>query len=193
MLNQEVIAEIKVAEKPVLEAVANKPGLPGGVNAIHKGSKVTGNFVVTQDLHIAGDIEGNITGENNANIFVKGSCKGSIRTKGNVEIDGEMSGGDIVAGGSVKVTGRFLGGKIQAKEKIHVNGEFGGSLESGEVEIGAGAHGKGEIFYKETLCIQKGAKVEGKITRTETDRKPEGERKIERKEEVKGPKKGFFS
>ncbi len=191
MLNQEVIAEIKVAEKNTVESIMNKPGLPA-INAIHKGSKVTGNFVVTQDLHIAGDIEGNITGENNANIFIKGSCKGNIKTKGSVDIDGEMSGGDIIAGGSVKVTGKFLGGKIQARERIHVNGEFGGSLESNEIEVGAGAHGKGEIFYKETLCIQKGAKVEGKITRTELERKPEVERKIERKEEVK-PKKGFFS
>ncbi len=192
MLNQEVMAEIKVAEKPVLESVVSKPVMPGGVNAIHKGSKVTGNFVITQDLYVAGDIEGNITGENNASIFIKGSCKGSIKTKGSVEIDGEMSGGDIVAGSSVKITGKFLGGKIQATERIHINGEFGGSLESNEIEVGAGARGKGEIFYKETLSIQKGAKIEGKITRTELERKPEAERKIEHKEAAK-PKKGFFS
>ena len=102
-----------------------------------------------------------------------------------------MSGGNISAGGYVKVTGKFLGGKIQAKDRIHINGEFSGSLESNEVELGAAARGKGEILYRETLCIQKGAKVEGKITRAEAERVPVPERKPERKEEPK--RHGFFS
>lgn len=190
MLKQEeMIGEIKVAEKNSAEGQVKQLQ---GMNAVNKGSKVAGNFIIIQDLHVAGDIEGNITGENNANIFIKGSCKGNIRTAGSVEIEGEMSGGDITAGGHVTVTGKFHGGKIQAKERIYINGEFSGSLESGEVEIGPAAQGKGEIFYKETFCIQKGAKVEGKLTRTEAERKPDIERKIERKPEVK-PKKGFFS
>lgn len=168
------IAEIRSAEK--------------GINAIHKGSKVSGNLVITQDLQITGDIEGNITGENNSSIFIKGACKGNIRTGGSVEIEGTMSGGDIIAGGYVKVTGKFNGGKIQAKEKIHINGEFGGSLESNEVEVGASARGKGEIFYRETLCIEKGANVEGKIARMEAERKSE----VARKEDVRS-KKGFFA
>ena len=164
-----------------------------GTNAIHKGSKVTGNLTISQDLQITGEIEGNITAENNASIFIKGSCKGNIKTKGgSVEIDGEMSGGDISAGGYVKVTGKFHGGKIQAKERIHINGEFSGTLESNDVEIGEAAQGKGEIYYKELLCIQRGAKVEGKISRTEPDRKAEVERKPERLEVAK-PKKGFFA
>lgn len=194
MLKQEdVITEFKVAEKSSIESLV-KPGAQG-MNAIQKGSKVTGNFVITQDIQITGDIEGNITGENSANIFIKGTCKGNIKTKGgSVEIDGDMSGGDITAGGYVKVTGKFHGGKIQAKERIHINGEFSGSLESNDIEVGSSAQGKGEIFYKESLCIQKGARVEGRITRTELDRKPEAERKpAERKEEPAAIKKGFFS
>lgn len=189
MLKQEdVMSEIKVAEKTSVESMV-KSGVQG-INAIGKGSKVAGNFVISQDLQITGDIEGNITGENNSNIFIKGSCKGNIRTKGgSVEIDGEMSGGDIMAGGYVKVTGKFHGGKIHAKDKIHINGEFSGSLESNEIEVGSGARGKGEIFYKESLSIQKGAKVEGRITRVAgMEQKPEPERKEEAK-----PKKGFFS
>jgi cytoskeletal protein CcmA (bactofilin family) len=191
MLKQEEMIEVKVAEKnPVENAVKSDEQ---GMNAIYKGSKIVGNMVISQDLQINGDLEGNITAENNANIFIKGTCKGNIKTKGgSVEIEGEMSGGDISAGGYVKVTGKFLGGKIQAKEKIHINGEFTGTLDSNEVEIGTAARGKGEILYKETLCIQKGAKVEGKITRAETERVPGPERKPERKEEPK-PKKGFFS
>jgi cytoskeletal protein CcmA (bactofilin family) len=168
------------------------------INAINKGSKVTGNFVITQDLEVTGDIEGNITGENNSSIFIKGTCKGNVKTAGgSVEIEGDMSGGDIVAGGSVKVTGKFHGGKIQAGERIHINGEFSGSLESKVIEIGAAARGKGELFYRETLCIEKGAKVEGSIARVEAELKPAPAPKpaaapVVRKEEVK-PKKGFFS
>lgn len=185
MLKQEEMIEIKVAEKNTI-ASADK-AIDKGINTIFKGSKVTGNMVVSQDLQMNGDLEGNITADNNASIFIRGTYKGNIDAKGgSVEIEGEMRGGNISAGGYVKVTGKFLGGKIQAKDRIHINGEFTGSLESNEVELGAAARGKGEILYKETLCIQKGAKIEGKVTRAET------ERKRERKEEPK-PKKGFFS
>ncbi len=199
MLKQEEMIEVRVAEKnTVVSAVKTAEQ---GINIISKGSKITGNMVVSQDLQMNCDIEGNITAENNASIFIKGTCKGNIEAKGgSVEIEGEMSGGNIIAGGYVNVTGKFLGGKIQAKDRIHVNGEFTGSLESNEVELGVAARGKGEIFYKETLCIQKGAKVEGNITRADgqrmpvQERKPEPERKPERKEEPKPkPRHGFFS
>ena len=191
MLKQEELIEVKVAEKNAITSAVNT--VEQGINAICKGSKVTGNMVISQDLQMDGDIEGNITAENNASIFIKGTCKGNIDAKGgSVEIEGEMSGGNISAGGYVKVTGKFLGGKIQAKDKIHMNGEFTGSLESNEVELGSAARGKGEILFKEAICIQKGAKVEGKVARAETEKAPVMERKPERKEELK-PRKGFFS
>ncbi len=191
MLKQEEMIEVRVAEKNAV--VSPVKTAEQGINIISKGSKITGNMVVSQDLQMNCDIEGNITAENNASIFIKGTCKGNIEAKGgSVEIEGEMSGGNITAGGYVNVTGKFLGGKIQAKDRIHINGEFTGSLESNEVELGSAARGKGEILYKETLCIQKGAKVEGKITRAEAERIPGSERKPERKEEPI-PKKGFFS
>jgi len=187
MLKQEEMIEIKVAEKNAV--VSAEKTAEQGINMICRGSKVTGNMVVNQDLQMNGDLEGNITAANNASIFVKGTCKGNIDAKGgSVEIDGEMSGGNISAGGYVKITGKFLGGKIQAKDKIHINGEFTGSLESNEVELGAAARGKGEILYKETLCIQQGAKMEGKVTRAEAERMPGQEQKEQPKQ-----KKGFFS
>jgi cytoskeletal protein CcmA (bactofilin family) len=213
MLKQEEMIEVKVAEKNVA-ASADKT-IEQGINTIFKGSKVTGNMVVSQDLQMNGDLEGDIIAENNASIFIKGTYKGNIDAKGgSVEIEGEMSGGNISAGGYVKVTGKFLGGKIQAKDRIHMNGEFTGSLESNDVELGSAAKGTGEIFYKETLCIQKGAKMEGQITRAGgeairmqvLERKPElkAEQKIEQKLEQKHeqkpeqkaepvPKRGFFS
>ncbi len=192
MLKQEEILEIKVAEKNNA-VVSPVKTAEQGINAVCKGSKITGNMVVSQDLQMNGDLEGNITADNNASIFIKGTCKGNIDAKGgSVEIEGEMSGGNISAGGYVKVTGKFLGGKIQAKDKIHINGAFTGSLESNEVELGSEARGKGEILFKEAICIQKGAKMEGKVTRVEAERMPGPERKPEQKDEPK-PKKGFFS
>ncbi len=192
MIKQEELITVAVAEKSIFAGPAKS--IEQGMNTMCKGSKVSGNLVVSQDLQMMGDIEGNITAENNANIVIKGSCKGNIDAKGgSVEIEGEMSGGNINAGGSVKVTGKFLGGKIQAKDRIHVNGEFTGSLESSEVELGPSAHGKGEILYRETLSIQKGAKVEGKVTRAEAMRPPAPERKPERIEDLKPKRKGFFA
>jgi cytoskeletal protein CcmA (bactofilin family) len=162
------------------------------VNAINKGSKLTGNLVVTQNLEVTGDVEGDITSEENSNIIIRGNCKGNISTKGgSVEIVGNMSGGDIIAGGYVKVTGKFNGGKILARERIHINGEFSGTLESDEIEVGAGAMGTGEIIYRKSLSIQKGAKVEGSITRLEAERKKDLEPKPDVKEQQQ--KKGFFS
>src|SRR5512143_2193244 len=167
MLKQEELIGVNVAEKNTV--VSPVKAAEQGINTICKGSKITGNMVISQDLQMNGDIEGNITAENNASIFIKGTCKGNIDAKGgSVEIEGEMSGGNINAGGYVKVTGKFLGGKIQAKDKIHINGEFTGSLESNEVELGSAARGKGEILFKEAICIQRGAQMEGKVTRVET-------------------------
>jgi cytoskeletal protein CcmA (bactofilin family) len=191
MLKQEEMIEVRVAEKnAVVSAIVTAEQ---GINTICKGSKVTGNMLISQDLQMNGDLEGDIKADNNASIFIHGTCKGNIDAKGgSVEIEGEMSGGNISAGGYVKVTGKFLGGKIQAKDKIHINGEFTGSLESNEVELGASARGKGEILYKETLCIQQGAKMEGNVTRAGSERLPVPEQKPTLKEEPK-PKKSFFS
>ena len=200
--SQEPVSIVKLPERPVNEfepIIRRAEGNGGpegsarpvlqGVNAINKGSKLTGNLIITQDLEITGDVEGDISSEEDSNIFIKGACKGNIKTRGgSVEIEGDMSGGDIVAGGYVKVTGKFHGGKIQAREKIHINGEFSGTLESNEIEVGADAQGKGEIFYKEHLSIQKGAKVEGRITRMESELKSPAEQKAEAMS-----KKGFFS
>jgi cytoskeletal protein CcmA (bactofilin family) len=197
MLKQEEMIQIKVAEKNIVAGAVKTA--EQGINTIFKGNKVTGNMVVSQDLQMNGDIEGNITAENNASIFISGTCKGNIDAKGgSVDVDGEMSGGNITAGGHVNITGKFLGGKIKAKDKIHINGEFTGNLESNEVELGPAARGKGEILYKETLCIQRGAKIEGKITRIEPERMsvPGTGTATERKPEQKAEpthKKSFFS
>ncbi|MDA8387506.1 MAG: polymer-forming cytoskeletal protein [Nitrospiraceae bacterium] len=189
--SEKTVSILKLPERAAYEGGMAEPGMgalaapgnAGTMNAIINGSKLTGNMIITRDLEITGDYEGDITSDENSNIFIKGTCKGNIRTKGgSVEIEGSMHGGDIIAGGHVKVTGKFHGGKIQATVKIHINGEFSGILESADIEVGASAQGKGELVYRESLSIEKGAKVEGRIIRLDGGSAPEPK-----------PKKGLFS
>ncbi len=135
------------------------------INTILKGSKLTGDININYDLELSGEVEGNISSEENSNIVIKGVCKGNITTKeGNVEIEGELLKGDISAGGDVKITGKFNGGMVKAKGKITAHGEFTGKFESNEIEIGPNARGKGELLYKEYISIAKGAQIEAKIS-----------------------------
>jgi len=140
------------------------------VNTILKGSKLIGDINVTCDMRLSGDVEGNITSEQNSNIIIQGTCKGNIVTKeGSVDIEGELSGGNITSGGNVRLVGKFNGGQATAKGKLYVNGQFNGKLEGNEIEIGPNACGKGEILYREFISIAKGAKVEAQISRVQQE------------------------
>lgn len=135
------------------------------INTILKGSKLTGDIVITCDLELSGDVKGNITSEKKSNVVIKGTCKGNIETReGNVTIDGEMKGGNITAGGNVTISGKFSGGEIKANGKVCIHGEFRGKSEANEIVIGAGAQCSGELFYKEHISIERGAKVEGQVS-----------------------------
>lgn len=140
------------------------------VNTILKGSKLIGDINVTCDMRLSGDVEGNITSEQNSNIIIQGSCKGNIVTKeGSVDIEGELSGGNITSGGNVRLIGKFNGGDAIAKGRIYVNGTFNGKLEGNEIEIGPNACGKGELLYRENISIAKGAKIEAQISRIQQE------------------------
>jgi cytoskeletal protein CcmA (bactofilin family) len=141
-------------------------------NTLLKGSKLIGNINVTCDLELSGEIQGNITSEKNSNIVIGGICRGNIDTKeGSVEIDGELQGGNITAGNNVVITGKFSGGEIAAKGKIQINGEFDGKLEADEIEIGPDSHGRGELVYRESISIAKGAKIEAQISQGQKELK----------------------
>ncbi len=142
----------------------------GRVNTILKGSKVTGDINVTCDLELSGDVEGNITSSENSNISIKGTCKGNI-DGGNINIEGELLSGNITAGNDVRISGKFHGGEVMARGRIHVNGEFSGKLEGNEIEIGANARGDGELFYKESISIAKGARIEARISQAQQELK----------------------
>jgi cytoskeletal protein CcmA (bactofilin family) len=144
-------------------------------NTFVKGSKLTGDIIITYDLELHGDVEGNITSEQKSNISIKGNCKGNIMTKeGSVDIEGQKSKGDIIAGGDIRITGKFSGGKAEAQGKVYVDGEFSGTMQGKEIEIGPGARGKGELRYRETISIAKGAKVDVTINRVNEERKESG-------------------
>jgi len=160
--------DLHVDASKTISPVPSGPPIRGSsVNKILKGSKLIGDINVTCDLELSGDVEGNITSIQNSNILIKGICKGNIETKeGSVDIEGELSGGNIIAGKDVKISGKFNGGEIKAGGKIFIDGEFNGKLEGDDIEIGANSSGKGEIFYKEYISISRGAKIDVQISQT---------------------------
>jgi cytoskeletal protein CcmA (bactofilin family) len=144
------------------------------VNNILKGSKVTGDINITCDMVLSGDVEGNITAKDNSSVVIKGFCKGNITSgSGDVDIRGELRGGNITTGGNVSISGKFTGGEVKAKGKIFVNCEFTGRLEGNEIEIGANAHIKGELYYIEYISVSRGAKVEVHLCRIQEESKGE--------------------
>lgn len=164
-------------EKPVIDSVSGQK-----VNTILKGSKLTGDINISCDMELSGEVEGNITSDKNSNIIIKGMCKGSLKTKeGNVNIEGDLSEGDIISGGDVKITGKFNGGKVEAKGKIFINGEFNGRLESNEIEVGPNAKGKGELIYREYISISKGAKIDVQINQSHSEVKPSVKKPVDMK------------
>jgi cytoskeletal protein CcmA (bactofilin family) len=141
---------------------------------------LTGDINVSYDLQLSGEVQGNIHAEKSSSIAIKGVCRGDIRTEeGNVNLEGELSDGDILSGGDVRITGKFNGGRIEAKGRIYVNGEFDGKLEGNEIEIGSNSQGKGELFYRDSISIARGAKVEVQINHIkeeiEVEKEPEKE------------------
>ena len=176
--------EKEVVEKEVVKKDVFKEVKEQKTNTILKGSKLIGDININYDFELSGEVEGNINSEQNSNIIIKGICKGNIRTKeGNVDIQGELMNGDIIAGGNVTITGKFKGGMVKAKNKISAFGEFAGKLESNEIEIGPNARGKGELFYKEYISISRGARVEAKVNQIHEDRKDE----VKKAPEIKAP------
>ena len=160
------------------------------VNNILKGSKVTGDINVTCDLVLSGDVVGNITARDNSSIVIKGSCKGNIESgRGDVDIRGELRSGNITTDGNVSISGKFTGGEVKAGGKIFVNCEFTGRLEGTEIEIGANAHVKGELFYKEYISVSRGAKVEVHLCRIQEETKKEHKTTEKKVQDIKPPVK----
>ena len=80
-----------------------------------------------------------------------------------------MQKGNITAGSNVTISGKYKGGEIKAKGKIIIHSDFNGKLEGNGIEIGPKARVKGELIFKETISITKGAEVDGLISKTQEE------------------------
>ena len=133
-------------------------------NILVKGSDICGDIQVSGDLLLSGDILGDISSDTKSNVTVQGTCKGNIKTGGNVTVFGSVEQGDITSSGAVTINGSFRGGGARANEKITVKGTFSGMLQSKEILLGANAEGMAEIIYEENISVEKGAKIQGRIS-----------------------------
>ena len=167
-------SDVILSEHSIKPVVSTRPvrNVSHQSNTLLKGSKLIGNINITCDLELSGEIQGNITSEKNSNMIIGGICRENIEKKeASVEISGELRGGNINAGNNVVITGKFSGGEIKAKGKIQINGEFDGKLEADEIEIGPDSCGKGELVYRESISISKGAKIEAQISQGQKELK----------------------
>lgn len=90
--------------------------------------------------------------------------KGSIKSAGALQIDGQVEG-DITSGDvTIGSTGRIVG-EIKA-ETLRVKGKIIGSIRARKVELETGASVEGDIFHA-ALIIQPDASFEGQVKREE--------------------------
>lgn len=161
-------------QEPVAVEMVRVTPAPKKLNSILRGSQLKGDILVTCDLELSGEILGNITARDSSSVCIKGSCRGNIETPGgNVQIEGEIIEGNIIAGGDVHITGKFLGGSVVAGGRCYIDGEFVGKVEATDVELGSNAQMKGELNYREGISIIKGAKISGSLNQSAPLAKPE--------------------
>lgn len=90
--------------------------------------------------------------------------KGSIKSAGALQIDGQVEG-DITSGDvTIGSTGQIIG-EIKA-ETLRVKGKIVGSIRARKVELETGASVEGDIFHA-ALIIQPDANFEGQVRREE--------------------------
>ena len=90
--------------------------------------------------------------------------KGSIKSDGALQIDGQVEG-DVTSGDvTIGSTGRIVG-EIKA-ETLRVKGKIVGSIRARKVELETGASVEGDIFHA-ALIIQPDASFEGQVKREE--------------------------
>jgi cytoskeletal protein CcmA (bactofilin family) len=85
--------------------------------------------------------------------------RGSITTKGELQLDGSVEGDvrarKLMVGGSIK-------GDVSAEEVVTVRGEVQGRIRGKRVELIAGCRVQGDILHAQ-LSIEPGAQFEGQV------------------------------
>ena len=89
--------------------------------------------------------------------------EGDLRTAGNLDVAGLISGSVYVSEATVTETGSIRG-SVEAT-KIEINGHIQGKITAESVIVGKSAVIKGDIFFKNTLKTEEGADIDGYIKR----------------------------
>jgi cytoskeletal protein CcmA (bactofilin family) len=89
---------------------------------------------------------------------------GSLQSKGEVNVEGEIQGdiqcASLLVGDTARITGNVVA------EDVIVRGHVEGSIRGSRVTLQASSHVEGDIFHK-SLAIEQGAFFEGKSRRSE--------------------------
>jgi cytoskeletal protein CcmA (bactofilin family) len=89
---------------------------------------------------------------------------GSLVSKGEVNVEGEIQGDINCASLLVGDTARIMGNVVS--EDVVVRGRVEGSIRGARVTLQSSSHVEGDIFHK-SLAIEQGAFFEGKSRRSE--------------------------
>ena len=104
-------------------------------------------------------IEGNVTSE--TGIIIRGTVKGSVICRADVEISGEITGD--VEGKNVCITGGGVQGDITAGEMLSIDrSRIKGNLSATHARINTSI--EGDITVRGTLTLQREADIRGNIT-----------------------------
>ena len=89
--------------------------------------------------------------------------EGDLRTSGNLDIAGLITGNIYVSEVTVTETGSVRG-TVEAS-KVEINGHIKGKIIADVIVIGRNAVIKGDVYFKNTLKTEEGADIDGYIKR----------------------------
>ena len=89
--------------------------------------------------------------------------EGDLRTSGDLDVAGLITGNVYVSEVTVTETGSVRG-SIEAS-KIEIHGHIQGKITADTILIGKNAVIKGDVFFKNTLKTEEGADIDGYIKR----------------------------
>ena len=109
--------------------------------------------------------------EENANLNHSGrsyvgetlQLEGDLRSSGNVDVAGLITGNVFVSEIVIKETGSIRG--MLEAGSVEINGHIEGKITADSVIVGKSAVIKGDIFFRNTLKTEEGADIDGYIKR----------------------------
>ena len=99
---------------------------PAGNTIVAAGTSVVGDFTLTDNLHVDGNLNGDVTSENDVSIGKSGKLEGNIRAS-NVVVSGEFGGSITCDRLEIVAEGRVMGEVETAQLVIEAGGQFSGA------------------------------------------------------------------